>query len=350
MSLQHSNQTPETHHPLCEGDFFTPQEPHLLPLPDYDVGLDDSYRKIIQPGHKTRFGTTWVEERRMSDGTRRQVLQGMSSRALTDIVVCKNTAWGTQVRGFNEDVADVIMSQGFHVEVIGPEINASLPLSRSAYDTHVILNQAQERGYYDNELIAQEGYSRGGMLGFGVIAYAHRFNRHVIYSNLTDPCLEHRPSFSREEATEVAASIPKELLTVAVQIGGLALRPNKARRYLRSIDLSTNGARQFVRTGVPLFSGESGFLARHAAKTNPKMLLCFFRDSFANHEREFVKIFDDCLDVDIKNPDGGHIQGMDRRILGHIATRFSRLGQQLQEGRLPQEIDYALIHNRAKAS
>jgi len=348
MTTLNHNSAIESEHPLSEGVFESEHpNPTLFPLPDFsDIEVEASYRIPITSSRHDA-GTTWVEEWRMTDGTKRQILHGEPKSPVTDIAVIKNTALGTQVRGFNEDVAHLIMSKGFPVEIIGPEINSSLSITRSAHDTHKILDITEQRGYHAPGVISQEGYSRGSMIGFGVLALASKHDREIVYSNLTDPCFEHQPSIQDiSRPSRILNLCGNELATAVIQLGKLTLNPSKAWNYRRTIDFSGQGLRQLYRTGLPLFTGESGILARHAAMTNPRLLIGFFGRSLTNHMREYEQIFKGCDNVVIKHSDGGHLRGMDKHIMGHIATKFSLLGEQLRDGALPKDLDFTNILRR----
>jgi hypothetical protein len=336
-----------TMHPHPEGVFLdAPDNLHDLPLPSYDTEVDTSYRKSIRTNRDYGYGTTWHEEWQMSDGIRYDVLITEPEQRKTDIVVAKDTAWGTQVQGFNAHLAREMMRLGYPMVIKGPEKGGSIPLSHSAYNTHRVLDETEKIGLHESKVAAIEGYSRGAMIGFGTGAYADQHGRKIVYSNLTDPCLAHPIEFTARQLGETLSNMkdaPIEVLASAVQLGRLVLNPAKLFHYRETINLSVEGARQFYQTGKPLFTGEAGFLARHFPEDS-QATICFFRNSLANHQAEFVDILKHHEGVEIKRPRGGHITGMDKRILGNIITRFSGLIRQLDAGVHHREIDYSLVH------
>lgn len=344
--LTDGGQTESQKHPQNEGVFALEEPLRVLPLPAFDTEVDMSYRKKLKTERYFGLGTVWLEEWQMSDGVRNQILMAEPRKRRTDIAVAKNTAWGTQVRGFNEDLARMFMQLGQPVVIIGPETGGSIPQSHSAHNTHKILDITEKLGLHEEKIAVVEGYSRGAMIGFGTLAYAARHKRKIIYANLTDPCMAHGIELNSRQLMETLDNFkdaPAELLTTAVQVGRLILNPVKLFHYKDSVDFSVAGFRQFYRTGRPLFTGEAGFLARHVPP-DAQATVCFFRRSLANHQAEFIDILKEHDGIEIKRTGFGHTTGMDKRILGNIITRFSGLVDQLGAGVKPADIDYGLVH------
>ncbi len=328
-------------HPRENGGVFLPPV-----LPSYDTVVDTSYRKTLKTTRHAGIGTTWVEEWRMDDGTRYQILIGEPDKPGIDIPVIKDTALGTQVEGFNEDVARLLMKLHFPVIVKGPEIGSSIPLSHSAHNTHQVMDRAEEIGFFRPKVAAVEGYSRGAMIGFGTNSYAPENGRHIIYSNLTDPCVEHEIKVSREQLEDLREHGPTEVFTAALQLGNLVLHPIRAWHYRKTVDLSIDGALQFYRTALPVFSGEAGRLC-NAMPQDTRATVGFFQNSIGNNESEYVEVLETYYpNIVIKRTHGGHLTGIDEQILANVATRFSGLGTQLREGVEPADIDYSLVHQQ----
>ncbi len=330
-------------HPLAEGVFSdAPSDLSLLPLPIYDTEVDSSYRISLEPTIHENCGTTWLEEWQMSDGIRHDVLIGESDNPI-GLTVVKNTSLGTQPGGFNTDVARMLMTLGLDVLIIGGEKGGSIPLSHSAYNTHQILDEAEDIGILDSEVIAQEQYSRGSNIGFGVAAYADQFDRIVIYSNFTDPRVAEKLELSPEELLDYLKNLGPEALTLVLQLGKLMLNPIKAWHYRKTVDLSVDGARQFRDTLTPILDGGGGFLARHFPLDSPATV-AFFGRKLARDQESYKQILEDHPLVKFRQLGRGHVTGIDKRVISGIERRFLGLTLQLRDGVTIDEIDYAQIH------
>ncbi|HVV26179.1 MAG TPA: hypothetical protein VHC21_04080 [Candidatus Saccharimonadales bacterium] len=329
-----------------KGFFYTDHEFYPdYELPDYDSAVDTAGIKPLgEPVPHQGYGTVYKEEWPMLDaaGTRYQVARCLAERPVSNVWVAKDTAWITQIEGANMDIARKLMKIGFNVLVKGPEIGSSIPLSQSAYHTHLVLDELQARDEaVDTSAVALEGYSRGSMIGFGTNAYAARFGRKIIYSNLTDPCVG-RP-IQRDLATvKKAVTLPADILMLELAVGRSLLDVRRGRHLLKTIDPTPKGLLQFVRTGWPLMNGEAG---KMAARTPLDMqaTIAFFRRCQVNDVDLYQEILADRPGVRFVRPEGGHGGGLDRRIIGNIAVRFSRLADQLAEGRAADELDYRRI-------
>jgi hypothetical protein len=323
-----------------EKGFFYPD----YVLPDYNDTAEPTYiRSIGQPGKHRDYGTTYLEEWSMHDeaGTRYRVARCLADQPISDVWVIKDTAWSTQPEGVNIDVARKLMKLGFNVLIKGPEVDSSLPLSQSAYNTHQILNAMEQRGNIDARYITVEGYSRGSMIGFGVNAYAALFGRRVLYSNLTDPCVA-RPIKADLETVKKAATLPLDIALLELDVMRSVLDIRRGRYLLDTIDPTPRGLRQFVRTGGPLMNGEAGMMAARTP-LDMQATIAFFRRCRINDAELYEAILADRSGVRFVRPEGGHGGGLDQRIIGNIAVRFERLGSQLADGRQPDELDFQEI-------
>jgi hypothetical protein len=310
-------------------------------LPSYDSEVDTSGITSLGSPQHGEHGTTYFEEWPMNDGagTRYHILQCIADNTKSDMWVAKDTALSTQPTGINLDVAEELMSHGFNVLVKGPEIGTSLPQSQSAYNTHVVLDTMEQRGRMDAGHIAIEGYSRGAMLAFGTNAYAEQFGRQVVYSNLTDPCVAKLIKVFDCDGVKKGVTLPLDLLMLGVAVAKGMADPRRTKHFIDTVDPSPAGAVQFYRTLKPLLSGEAGMLA---ASTPEDMhaTIAFFRRCRVNDESIFRRVLANRPGVRFVNPEGGHGAALDKRIIGNIAVRFGRLGNQLAEGRSPDELDY----------
>lgn len=344
----------ETHSPrtIVETDYYT-NRPRLnrggdlyrdYELPSYTSKVNAGSVVDLPAEQHGEYGTAYPSIVPMDDGkTTYKTVRFEAAKPQSDVWVVKDTAWGTQPEGLNTDVARKLMSMGFNVLVKGPEINSSLPLSQSAWNTHAVLDAFHASGYLDARNIAVEGYSRGSMVAFGTSAYARQFGRNVLYLNLTDPCVALPIGIDMESAKK-GLTLPLDIALLGAAALQSIVRPARSKNLRGTIDLSIDGAKQFVRTGKPLMNGEAGMMA---ARTPQDMhaTIAFFRYCRVNDARVYRRILADRPDVRFVRPAGGHGGGLDERIIGNMAVRFGRLATQLHEGRRPDELDYLdIIH------
>ena len=316
----------------------------LVPLPIFDTVVDTSYKKHIATHKHDGVGTTWLDERRMSDGIKYKVMVCEPKYARTGIPIVKDLALGTQPEGFNEDVANLLMRLGFIVIMKGPEIGGSIPLAHSAHNTHKILDVTDREGYHEAKVAAVEGYSRGGEIGLGTVAKAAENDRHIIFANLTDACMGKPISVDRDQIERFMQNAPHEVVTAFYQLGKLALDPRRAWHYRKTVDLSPKGGLQFARTARPVFSGEGGFLARHLPE-DANILMAFLGQSMQSDEATYRAIMKDLKGVSFKSTEtGGHLAGLDEQILTNITRVFGRLMVQLEANVHHCELDYSSIH------
>ena len=313
-------------------------------LPEYDSEVDiDDITLLGKPSRHRDYGTAYHEEWRMHDGhdTRYRIMRCEADEPISDIWVVKDTAWSTQVEGANVDVARKLMKLGFNVLIKGPEIGSSLPLSQSAFNTHKVLDAMEQDGRMDASRIAVEGYSRGSMIAFGTSAYAERFGRKVIYSNLTDPCVA-RPIQRDFETVKKAVTLPVDLAMLELAVAHSLTDPRRGIHLLKTIDPTPRGLLQFIRTGAPLMNGEAGKLAAQTP-LDMQATIAFFRRCRVNDEKLYRHILADRPGVRFVRPEGGHGGGLDKRIIGNVAVRFGRLAEELESGQSPDNLDYHYI-------
>jgi hypothetical protein len=180
------------------------------------------------------------------------------------------------------------------------------------------------------------------MIAFGTNAYAARFGRTVLYSNLTDPCVA-RPIQRDFETVKKALTLPLDVAMLEFALTrSVVTDPRRGRHLLRTIDPTPKGFLQFIRTGKPLMNGEAGMMAEQTP-LDMRATIAFFRRCRVNDARRYEQILANRLGVRFVRPEGGHGGGLDRRIIGNVAVRFGRLAEQLAEGRTSDELDYAYI-------
>jgi hypothetical protein len=276
--------------------------------------------------------------------TEYQVMRCLADNPRSDVWIVKDTAWTTQVTGLNTDVARKLMNVGFNVLIKGPEINSSLPLSQSAFNTHLVLNAYADKGDLKADQIAVEGYSRGSMIAFGTNAFATAFGREVLYSNLTDPCvaLPVKVLPPDLETIKKAVTLPRDIALLGIAVATGLAHPVRGRHLARTIDPSLAGLQQFIRTGKPLMNGEAGMMAARTP-VDMRATIAFFKHCRVNDASTYRQIFAGHPNVRFVRPLGGHGGGIDGKIIDNAARRFDRLAEQLQNQRRPDEIDHHFV-------
>lgn len=320
-------------------------------LPDYDSRVDiTNIKPLREPKHYPGYGMVYLEEWPLDDetGTRYKIARCVADKPVSNVWAAKDTAWSTQIEGANMDIARRLMGLGLHALIKGPEIGSSIPLSRSAYNTHLVLDALQELDDdTDTSEVVIEGYSRGSMIGFGTNAYARRFGRRILYSNLTDPCVG-RPIQRDLETVKKAATLPVDIALLEFDVARSLLDFKRAPHLLKTVDITPKGLLQFVRTGAPLMNGEAGMMAEQTP-LDMQATIAFFRRCRVNDANLYERILADRPGVRFVRPEGGHGAGLDTRIIGNVILRFGRMAEQLAEGRRPDELDYRRITHGAPA-
>lgn len=337
---------PANYHPKKPGGSFF----NAYVLPDYEAVSGDPDVILGAPVQQDEYGTTYIDSWTMNDslGTRYKTMRAEASHPKSNVWIVKDTAWGTQPEGLNTDVARKLMSMGFNVLIKGPEIGSSIPLSQSAYNTHVVLDKLEQLGLLEARLIAVEGYSRGAMIAFGTVSYAKQFNRIVIYANITDPCVAVPIGFNKE-TWQKARALPKDLGMLAIDVGSIIGDPLRARHLYHTVDFSVAGIQQIWRTGKGVVTGETGAMAA-CTPSDMKAIVAFFKRCGMNDKEIFYQLLEGRPDVRFVEPGGGHGRGIDKKIIASIALPFGRLACELEEGRRPDELDYRFIIHGLKAA
>ena len=305
--------------------------------PDYVVpNYQDTTDPTLKIGTEEDFadiGTSRIDTWSMNDasntGYRTAVYRVDDSKDMPWIV--RGTALSTQPEGtINATMARLLMSQGFNVITIGPEVGSSLPQSQSAYNMHVILSEYEKLGEMDTQEVFYEGFSRGANIGLGFQLYQDQFKREVISSHLTDLALALPVSLDRQ-GVKKAANFPREIaslgLSVLKVLPELPDRPN----VLETFDVSFSGLKQFYRTLIPLLSGEAGMMAARL-QPDTKAIIAFYGLCSWNDRKVYQDILRNHTKISYVHPRGGHGRGVTIRSCEAIARPFGAVKKQLLEG------------------
>lgn len=317
------------------------------PLTIYDVGVRSVVSDSLKSG-SGQFGTWKLETWEMDDDTRYQVCSIDPVRRRTNVAVATGTPWGTQIEGMNMHAGIDMAHHGLPVIIVGPEMNASLPISQSAHNQLQIINRIEDTGFSEPKVSIFKGFSRQAMIMFGLFAYSPSDERQVLYGEAVDPCLavplkDMVSELDPRGIIETLEYSAQEIIGSLHLVASILRDPRRRRHYTHTVDASIDGLRQFIRTGKPLFSGEAGELALHVP-TDAHMNIGFLLTSLANQKDKFEQRLTDHPNVTYSDYEGCHTQGVRRRIMQDTSRRLSGLTLQLSLGVPYDEIDYTLIN------
>lgn len=235
-------------------------------LPTYSHRID--YTKTSSPRRDhvmdadARYGKWWSERIIMDDGLQFQSHIGQANKPKTDVPIVMTPPWWTRSdAGFNPYVADQLMELGYNVIIKGIPLNRAAPLSRSAFDTHLLLENSDSLDFYDRNRALLTGFSNGAMTGTGTAAYGSGkvFEREIVGGYLVDPCIVRRPQVT-DAFTGVhdLRQVPTEVWSLVKQVRRHKFDTSLkiAKTVLPSIDYVKSN----VLLGPGLMSGEFGDL------------------------------------------------------------------------------------------
>lgn len=296
------------------------QELIKTPLPEYSEGVEQISTKR-RKDLDSDAGKYWERSVLMSDGQRHTEILGLSNSTKASELVVSIPAWWTRLDGgVNKVTSDAFLRRSKHTLIKGVSENKPSPLSRGAHDMHTVLDYDSKDGlnyYFDPNKIYVQGDSNGAMQGTGIIAYANKHKREVVDAFLVDPCFVRK--FSHEDfkkALEHPSYAPKELISLARQIGRMASHPDIDLKEC-SKSLESNPARLLgnLMLTKALFSGEFGLLLAHLPKQQREHFV-LFNHSLANQKQHALKILGaigSSATVTLRT--GTHISIADPRIL-----------------------------------
>ena len=319
----------------------------LLPMPKYHTEIDTSYRKSLHAEEKS-YGKFWIEEWRDSEGTYFDVGKFEPKRVRTDVALVEDTSLTTQVLGFNTHGALGAMRLGMRALIKGPEKNKSIRQSQSAHNTHAMLNVTDAEGFSQPKIAIVKGFSRGAMLGMGTNAYSESFGRHILYSDLTDPCLARAvKDMGLLEMLGYVQYLPHETIGSTRMLTRIMLNPKLRKHYMKTVDVSPKGAKQVWLNGAPLMNGEAGFMAERVPM-DAEMHIRFFKGSLPNMRNDFKRRLAGRPGVVFEDRDGIHTSGANQETRLNTSGRLSGLVLQLSMGVKPEDIDFSLVHLTAE--
>ena len=121
---------------------------------------------------------------------------------------------------------------------------------------------------------------------------------------------------------------------------------NRIRHYNKTVDISPHGAAKLIRTGLPLFSGDTGRMA-HFSPRDMRMHIRFLNQSLPNQKHIFTEILAGRPNIYYDDREGVHTGGAERATIEHLALRMSGVIWQLSSKVKPEDIDYDFVHQTA---
>lgn len=251
-------------------------------------------------------------------------------------VVTKTTAWCTSIKGFNSNVATMLMSEGIAVDLVAPphvgvedffRLPTAVKLDHDVAAHQKILSLDMERGIIDTSRVVLPGDSRGGQVAMGLSATATDYDREVLYFDLTDPCLEHRLSKEEIKPLPLMRYLGSELVNGFVTFVE-NLTPSEV---ITSFPVTPNALAQDVAVGFSLFSTGSGRYI-NAIPRDAVGRVTFFVGSVLNHREKYKERFDSMPNVIVDEIEGFHLDIAKRSHTKNSVLRVGRAAWLASEG------------------
>lgn len=314
-------------------------------LPDFNVGIDYLTLLTEVTPRRSRVEKVATYLATMSDGSLYTARDYYPSKAF-DRTVDMTTPLGTRITGFNDDLCMDFAEAGNHVRIFGFNQAEDHPtsLAQDAF-TYTQLIQAlnEKEGIIPGQRASINfGESRGGMCGWGMMAYANLFGEIMDLGIHVDDCLP--------EETDTAMTVrglPPHNAVKELFVASRAFRRQpaesriaqikRARRWSRSISLTPSFVKAQIHSGQALWSGEAGTFIDHLSDEQAIVLHAFNRnrlngrDSYENKLRRlpYGRIVDE---------DKWHMD-LSRYEVTHGSTvKLVTAQRELQAGSTPGEI------------
>lgn len=285
----------------------------------------------------SNLGSVTEETIIFDDGSRYQHLLFLPYKPKPNTpAVTNTTAWCTSIKGFNSNVATMLMGEGIAVDLVAPpnvgvghllHLASAVKLDHDVAAHQKILDFDMERGIIDTSRVVLPGDSRGGQVAMGISATAKDYDREVIYFDLTDPCLEHRLSKEEIKPIPLIKYLGSEL------VNGLFtfvenLTPSEV---ITSFPVTPNALAQDVAVGYSLFSTGSGRYV-NAIPRDAVGRVTFFVGSVLNHREKYKQRFDAMPNVIVDEIEGFHLDIAKRAHTKNSVLRVGRAAWLASEG------------------
>jgi hypothetical protein len=306
-----------------------------------------------------RFGRTAEELVTMHNGRHYEVVTGEPTRQRVDVPVVFTTALGTSTNGHNRHTMDQLLKAGYPVVMIGaeggrgewPKSKESLQrfmrnlltirLAETAENMHSIMNVVDAKNTHTPKRAINIGESRGAMAGMGFKARAERFDREVIYSDLTAATFPTPTKGTLGHLSLLHTLATNSLVVGNVSVADIVRQPN---RLLGSINMSPHFLLHVVATLPTLIHGDAGKLAREI-DTDAKIHNTFFASDAWCQAEGWNDLFKDHPYVVNTIAPGNHMAIVQRKTLTARMRRLNGLRDELvANGEQADQIDWERVH------
>ncbi|MDB5169640.1 MAG: hypothetical protein JWN82_36 [Candidatus Saccharibacteria bacterium] len=329
-------------------------------LPDHDISIDDIRVDKPRPFdggvHIDRHYRMIDSNRVVTKYTGRVTLAESQSY---DILLSHRLPWCTTLDGTYDMIDEEHARRGSsgvrvssrQTDIVSATLNLADALvgdnDMLAYDSyahHVILDDIDELEVAAPKEIIETGDSKAAITNFAVQAYAPRFRREVVYSDITDPCLEHgvrprmlRPKELKEVMHYFGVKEPKNLVAATAEYSNA-----EKLRMARTVSLWPGFLIHQVATGFALFAGKGGGFVDHIPNSS-RTAVGFFNGSPYNHGQDWERRLAPFTGVYTYWQDGTHLSILERNVQGGTIDRVDLTQELLKTVLTPDELDAAHI-------
>lgn len=319
-----------------------------------EIGIEQ--RKILSEKRYRDIGRIITYEIKLPDGTAYREQRCMPEQQLYERGVTVTTPWCTRIPGFNTELQKQLAGEGIASDLVGPprpvmsrknvrRLADAVHLKTDAAVQQELFSSAAEDGLFMPEEALATGYSRGGMMIWGLTANEHDYGRRIRYFDANDPCLVRPAQISDFDPRELRTYtyFPREAMAAARAIGR---HPVKELLQLpQSIDLSPRGMVENIATGFALFRGEAGQLLKQVPRDKVGTVRLYERSIF-NHAEELHEALQDHAHITIYDRRGYHLSGISPRVRMAAVQRIVTAQAALANDHPLEDIDFTLSYGQ----
>lgn len=332
---------------------MTTEEDPLSPADDRQSSSNQVYieqRRLLSQQHYRDIGRIIKYEIHLPDGTAYREQRCIPKEQHYERGVTITTPWCTRIPGFNTELQKQLASEGIASDLVGPprpvisrknirRLTNVVNLKTDAAVQQELFSQAAEDGLFLSEEALATGYSRGGMMIWGLTANEHAFGRRVRYFDANDPCLVRPARISDMDPRELRTYtyLPREALAAARAIGRHPVR--EMLRLPQSLDVSPRGIVENIATGFALFKGQAGDLLKNVPRDTVGTVRLYERSIF-NHAEELHDALRDHPHITIYDRRGYHLSGISPRVRTAAVQRIATAQAALANDHPLEQIDF----------
>lgn len=307
----------------------------------------------------TKHGRMAVELVEMHNGRHYQVVTGEPREQHVDVPVVFTTALGTGTNGHNKYTMDQLLDAGYPVVMIGPEGGhtswprskeslqrfvrnlLTIRLSETAENMHSILNVVDAKDTYTPKRAINIGESRGAMAGMGFKSRSDRFNREVLYSDLTAATFPQPTRGGTAHLALLNTLLPNSMVLGNISVADAIKHP---RRLLSSLDPNPHFLLHALATIPTLIQGDSGKLAREIDRDAKIHNTFFVNDAWCPAEG-WQELFEDYPYVVNTLAPGNHMAIVQKKTQIARMRRLTGLRDELvANNERTDQIDWERVH------